>query len=250
MAAGDANTTDFSLPLVTLLHMLTIKLSSSNYMLWRNQLAVPSLQIPLTLHGRRLTKETLFFFNPLFLKKRWLRLLVLNLIAKYGVLLRQLIAMIFSRLLDISLMTLTRHIGFSVVSGSSFENFLKTQRAVKPRANFRDLLSQAENHELFLSSVHGPSPPHAALVAYNTHGSSNTRGQSSNRGGFSGGHGRGHRPPHCQKDGRYSNVCPRIASFAQRTPSLDANLAQDFHSQCHVTNNSPDGMLTPGPPLT
>ena len=37
--AGDSSldTTDSPLPLATILHMLTIKLSSTNYLLWRNQ---------------------------------------------------------------------------------------------------------------------------------------------------------------------------------------------------------------------
>lgn len=139
--------------------------------------------------------------------------------------------------------------------GSPFETFSTTQRAIKSRPSFRDLLSEAENHELFLNSVHGPSPPHAAFSAYNTRGSFNTRGssnthgrgRSSNRGGFSG--GRGRRPPHCQlcrKEGHFANNCPDLASFAQRTPSLDANLAQAFHAQCHVTDNSPDWFVDSG----
>lgn len=42
-------TTDTSIPLSTLLHMLTIKLSSSNYLLWRNQV-LPLLSYQ-NLHG-------------------------------------------------------------------------------------------------------------------------------------------------------------------------------------------------------
>ena len=40
--AGDSTTTDAPLPLFTVLHMLTIKLSSNNYLLWNKQM-VPLL---------------------------------------------------------------------------------------------------------------------------------------------------------------------------------------------------------------
>lgn len=42
MAAVDLSSTETTLPLATILHLLTIKLSSTNYLLWRNQI-VPLL---------------------------------------------------------------------------------------------------------------------------------------------------------------------------------------------------------------
>ncbi|GKE73089.1 zinc finger, CCHC-type containing LTR copia-type gag-polypeptide [Tanacetum coccineum] len=41
--------------------------------------------------------------------------------------------------------------------GSSFETFSTTQRLIRPRPSFHDLVSQAENHELFLQTVNGSS---------------------------------------------------------------------------------------------
>lgn len=150
--------------------------------------------------------------------------------------------------------------------GPSFETFSTAQRAIKPRPSFRDLLSQAEGHDLFLKSMHGSSTPQAAFVAEQPRGSLNSSGRrfspssrgrqstgrggfSSGRGGFSGGRGRGRRPPHCQlcrKDGHYANQCPDLTSFATRTPSIDANLATAFHARCHVADNSPDWYVDSG----
>lgn len=42
-----ASSSESSLPMATLIHMLTIKLSSSNYLLWKNQVS------PLLLHQNR-----------------------------------------------------------------------------------------------------------------------------------------------------------------------------------------------------
>lgn len=143
--------------------------------------------------------------------------------------------------------------------GPSFETFSTAQRAIKPRPSFRDLLSQAEGHDLFLKSMHGSSTLQAAFVAEQPRSSSsssnrrfsnNNRGrQSYGRGGFSGGRGRGRRPPHCllcRKDGHYANQCPDLPTFATRTPSIDANLATAFHARCHVADNSPDWYVDSG----
>ncbi|PWA44678.1 zinc finger, CCHC-type, Gag-polypeptide of LTR copia-type [Artemisia annua] len=45
-SVGDANTTDSSLPLATILHILTIKPSYSNYLLWRNQTTASNTTSP------------------------------------------------------------------------------------------------------------------------------------------------------------------------------------------------------------
>ncbi|KAJ9566476.1 hypothetical protein OSB04_002442 [Centaurea solstitialis] len=147
--------------------------------------------------------------------------------------------------------------------GPSFETCSTAQRAIKSRPSFHDLLSQAEGHDLFLKSMHGSSTPQAAFVAEQPRGFSGRRFSSSNRGrqstsrggfsggrgGFSGGRSRGRRSPHCQlcrKDGHYANQCPDLASFASRTPSIDANLATAFHARCHVADNSPDWYVDSG----
>ncbi|GJV34145.1 putative RNA-directed DNA polymerase [Tanacetum coccineum] len=44
--------------------------------------------------------------------------------------------------------------------GPSYETFSTAIRATKPAPMFRDLVTQAESHELFLQSLHGtPTPP-------------------------------------------------------------------------------------------
>ncbi|GKG61006.1 hypothetical protein Tco_0616822, partial [Tanacetum coccineum] len=40
------------------------------------------------------------------------------------------------------------------------------QRTVKPRPSFRDLISQAEGHELFIKSVYGSSSSSPDTVAF------------------------------------------------------------------------------------
>ncbi|XP_071739305.1 uncharacterized protein [Rutidosis leptorrhynchoides] len=150
--------------------------------------------------------------------------------------------------------------------GSSFETFSTTYRAIKPRPTFRDLLSQAESHELFLNSVQPASHTQAAFnassygprenyIPRDSPSASRGRGTSSS---FCGrGHGRGHgrgrgrgqinsfraRTPHyklCRTDGHYASACPDLHSYATLTPSLDANLVHAFHSNCNISPNSPD----------
>ncbi|XP_076886107.1 uncharacterized protein LOC143535854 [Bidens hawaiensis] len=135
--------------------------------------------------------------------------------------------------------------------GSSFEMFSTAQRTIKPAPPFRDLLAQAENHEIFLETLNGHSTPQATFSAQSSQFSSHSKSprDSSQRGRFRGSSsGRGRvtntrRPPHCQlcrKDGHYASACPSLASYAQRVVPLDANLAQAFHAQCHITPNTPD----------
>ena len=55
--------------------------------------------------------------------------------------------------------------------------------------------------------------------------------------------------PHCQlcrKEGHYTSSCPNLSTFAQHGPVLDANLAQAFYSQCHVSENSLDWYVDSG----
>ncbi|PWA40684.1 zinc finger, CCHC-type, Gag-polypeptide of LTR copia-type [Artemisia annua] len=120
--------------------------------------------------------------------------------------------------------------------GTSFETFSTAIRTSKPSPVFRDLLSQAESHEIFLQSLHGSIPPPAAFFSQQQTHSSSTRGGS--RGGNqNGGRGRGgRRPPHCQlcrTNGHYASACPSLHTYASNASTSDANLAQAFTSQCH-----------------
>ncbi|GJU21595.1 zinc finger, CCHC-type containing LTR copia-type gag-polypeptide [Tanacetum coccineum] len=47
--------------------------------------------------------------------------------------------------------------------GASFETFSAAIRTTKPSPTYRDLLSQAESHEMFLKSLHGSATPYAAF---------------------------------------------------------------------------------------
>lgn len=134
--------------------------------------------------------------------------------------------------------------------GSSFETFSTSQRLISPRPLFRDLVSQAESHEMFLRSVNDST---VAPVAFNTtanyYPSSNRGrgGRSSYRGNSHRGRGRGsaRRPPHCQlcrKDGHFATQCPDLPTFATRP--FDANLAEAFQAQCQMS--SPDWFVDTG----
>ncbi|GJW87960.1 RNA-directed DNA polymerase [Tanacetum coccineum] len=84
--------------------------------------------------------------------------------------------------------------------GPSYETFSTAIRATKPAPMFRDLVTQAESHELFLQSLHGTPTPPAVFHVETTNTDSAQGGGRSNRGNHSRGRGRGHnrRPPHCQ----------------------------------------------------
>lgn len=158
--------------------------------------------------------------------------------------------------------------------GAAFETFFTVVCASRVPFVFRDLLAQAEGHEMFLQSIHG-STPHVAFAAQQDHHhpvlaspqttiqpphlqvpsltrqgifpSSGFRG----RGGRNprGGRGRGRRPPHCQlcrTNGHYANSCPQLASFANASPSRDSDLARAFHAQCHVNTLAPDWYVDSG----
>ncbi|KAF5818056.1 putative RNA-directed DNA polymerase [Helianthus annuus] len=129
--------------------------------------------------------------------------------------------------------------------GASFETFSTAVRASKPPPPFRDLIIQAENHELFLKSLHGHTQPVVAFNAHTTRPNNNRNrgGGRYPRGSGSGGRGRGRRPPHCQLcriDGHYANSCPSLHTFASKSPLSDSDLAKAFHAQCHVTSMGPD----------
>ena len=99
--------------------------------------------------------------------------------------------------------------------GSSFETFSTTQRLITPRPSFRDLVAQAESHELFLKSVTDSS---VAPVAFNTtssyssstNNSGRGRGRNTSRGGGSSQRGRG----------RGGNRRPLTANYAGRMGTM------------------------------
>lgn len=138
--------------------------------------------------------------------------------------------------------------------GPSFETFSTAIRTNKSSPTFRDLLSQAESHELFLKSLHDAATPPASFFSQNrSHGSTQGKGRSFSRGGGSsrgGGRGRGGlRPPNCQlcrTNGHYASYCPNLHTYATNSNTTDANLAQAFHSQCHVMQGNPDWYMDSG----
>lgn len=139
--------------------------------------------------------------------------------------------------------------------GPSFENFSTAVRTARNNSPFRDLIAQAESHELFLQSLHGPNTPAVAFSAAIRPASSNRgRGQRSggNNGSFGGrtswsfGRGRGRRPPHCQlcrTNGHFANNCPQLPTFASNVCGDDKGLTSSFNAQCNIT---PDWYMDSG----
>nr|GEU68497.1 putative zinc finger, CCHC-type [Tanacetum cinerariifolium] len=106
--------------------------------------------------------------------------------------------------------------------GSSFETFSTTQRLIRPRPSFYDLVSQVDSHELFLQTVNGSS---VQPVAFNA---STTRASTGQQTDHSSLRGRGH----------YATKCPDLNTFASRPAAIDANLAHAFQAQCNVAQAS------------
>ncbi|XP_076913283.1 uncharacterized protein LOC143571842 [Bidens hawaiensis] len=149
--------------------------------------------------------------------------------------------------------------------GPSFEKFSVSIRNVKPAPLFRDLVSQAKSHEIFMQTIHGNTTPPAAFTAQHgrrdsssnrNRGANNHDGQ--NRGGSNSDHGNSSqsrsrffdkRPPKCQicqAPGHYATSCPDLYKYAKNHSTPDESLAKAFHAQCHVTNNTPDWNVDSG----
>ncbi|KAM0002129.1 putative RNA-directed DNA polymerase [Helianthus debilis subsp. tardiflorus] len=133
--------------------------------------------------------------------------------------------------------------------GPSYEGFSIVIRAVKPAPLFRDLVSQAESHDLFSQSLHETTTPPAAFhVHHKRESSTSSRGRgsyrgTSSRGSYARGRSNNRRPPHCQwcrKNGHYASACPDLKTFATRSSTSDDDLVKAFHAQCHVTHDTPD----------
>ncbi|XP_076933194.1 uncharacterized protein LOC143599004 [Bidens hawaiensis] len=140
--------------------------------------------------------------------------------------------------------------------GPSFETFSTSIRAIKPASLFRDLVTQAESHELFLQSLHENSTPPAAFHGQHTRHSRGGRSSgnykgSGYRGGFNGGWGRSQEkqsPPCqlCKTYGHGASSCPDLRRYAsQKSPSHES-LAKAFNAQCHVATNTPDWNVDSG----
>ncbi|OIW15216.1 hypothetical protein TanjilG_08808 [Lupinus angustifolius] len=121
--------------------------------------------------------------------------------------------------------------------GTVFSSFSATQMAQVPLPNFSELLSRAENFDLFQKAMEvAEQTPAAAFLAYSpnsgSHQTPRGRGRSGNRGrgGYhSGGSGKGRPkyPPKCQiyrEECNYADKCP------QRYSTHSTNLEEAFNA--------------------
>ena len=141
--------------------------------------------------------------------------------------------------------------------GASFQAFSIGVRTSRVTHTFRDLLAQAEAHELFMQSLHATSAPVVAFSAATaSSGAAASSAAGRGRGGDSGGrnsgrggHGRGRHEPHCQlcrQNGHYANTCPQLHTFASKSVPGEADLAKAFLANCRVNPPSPDWFVDSG----
>ncbi|XP_076913547.1 uncharacterized protein LOC143572213 [Bidens hawaiensis] len=122
--------------------------------------------------------------------------------------------------------------------GVSFESFSILVRNTRPPPSFRDLVTQAESHELFMQTLHGNHTPQAAFHAQQS--------SSSNYRSGHGGRSNAKFSPKCQLCKTYGHSapsCPEFSKFARNNNSenmANESLARAFHAQCHVNTNTPD----------
>ncbi|PWA53009.1 zinc finger, CCHC-type, Gag-polypeptide of LTR copia-type [Artemisia annua] len=50
----------------------------------------------------------------------------------------------------------------------------------------------------------------------------------------------------CRTNGHYASACPDLSTYATRASSSDDSLAKAFHALCHVTTNTPDWHVDSG----
>ncbi|KAI3506048.1 hypothetical protein L1887_28402 [Cichorium endivia] len=247
MSASSSSSQDSILPLNTVLHLITHRLTSSNYLLWNNQL-LPLLAYQNLLDNvdgsadappSEIVSDGKPAPNPAY--SAWLSadqraviLLQASLSEEASSEIAGLPSCVFSQKVHWFLCGL----------GPTFETFSTAIRASRTPHNLRDLIAQVEGHELFLQYIHGSGTPPVAFTAQ-TRPSNPSRGH----GGRSFRGGRGRRPPRCQlcrDKGHYASACPRLATYANHAPGSDADLAKAFHPQCHVSTTGPDWFVESG----
>ncbi|PWA67941.1 zinc finger, CCHC-type, Gag-polypeptide of LTR copia-type [Artemisia annua] len=234
--SGESSNTNAPLPFSTVLHMKTIKLSSSNYLLWNKQMLPLLAYQQLTGYvdgsipkpSATITNGDNTSPNPAYAS--W----------------------IAADQPSLSEEAMAETLGHS------------TSHAV--RSALVDIYQhdslEPESHEMFLQSITDSS---VAPVAFNTtyrasttdssRGRGSTCGRSSTRGSSNRGRGRGNRrPPHCQlcrTEGHYANQCPDLHTFA-RSPSTDMLLlstyCDDYPMPSHSPEPSPMSHPDPTPP--
>ncbi|PWA35172.1 zinc finger, CCHC-type [Artemisia annua] len=113
--------------------------------------------------------------------------------------------------------------------GAAFETFSTSVRTSRQNPLLRDLVAQAESHELFLRSIHGESAPIATFNVVTNSNAGRGSGQSGRTRVNSGGRGRGRRPPHCQlcrTNGHYANKCPNLSQYVNPSAANESDLAK------------------------
>ncbi|GKB55220.1 zinc finger, CCHC-type containing LTR copia-type gag-polypeptide [Tanacetum coccineum] len=230
----------------TLLHMITIKLSSTNYLLWRNHMIPIFTYQKLIGHingtsispSPKVTIEGKANPNPDLLT--WTEDDQRAVILLQSSLTEEAAAEVLG-------LTTAHQIWLSLEAAYSNAS---VERIHLLRDSLRQL--KKESHELFLQSLHGTPTPPAVFHVETTNTDSAQGGGRSNHGNHSRGRGRGHnrRPPHCQlclTNGHYATTCPSLYTYAtQASPSLDESLAKAFHAQCHVNTNTPNWHVDSG----
>ncbi|KAL6345852.1 hypothetical protein AAG906_017611 [Vitis piasezkii] len=231
--ASDSSSTLF--PFNTMIHMVTITLSSSNYLLWKSQLLL------------LLESQGLLGHTPNSKHLAWKSTDYTRPVTAY--------ALDFKALCD-QLHAIGRPVNgtdkvhwFLRGLGPDFSSFSTAQMAQTPLYCFPDLVSKAESLENFQKSLESLTPSIIAFTA--SHGSSQHEDGSSHsrcgRGnGFShefSSHEQGHaqptqgrQPPQChfnRLDDHYADQCGQRYDQSQHDPST--HLAEAFNTLCSVS---------------
>ncbi|GJS73957.1 zinc finger, CCHC-type containing LTR copia-type gag-polypeptide [Tanacetum coccineum] len=229
----------------TLLHMITIKLSSTNYLLWRNHMIPIFTYQKLIGHingtsispSPKVTIEGKANPNP--------DLLTWTEDDQRAVILLQ--------------SSLTEEAAAEVLGLTTAHQIWLSLEAAYSNASVERIHLLRDSLRQLKKSLHGTPTPPAVFHVETTNTDSAQGGGRSNRGNHSRpppppprGRGRGHnrRPPHCQlclTNGHYATTCPSLYTYAtQASPSSDESLAKAFHAQCHVNTNTPNWHVDSG----
>ncbi|GJR67876.1 retrovirus-related pol polyprotein from transposon TNT 1-94 [Tanacetum coccineum] len=253
----------------TLLHMITIKLSSTNYLLWRNHMIPIFTYQKLIGHingtsispSPKVTIEGKANPNPDLLTwteddQRAVILLQSSLTEEAAA---EVLGLTTAHQIWLSLEAAYSNASVERIHllRDSLRQLKKGTSSVSDYCHrFKALCNQlsAIGHP----SLHGTPTPPAIFHVETTNTDSAQGGGRSNRGNHSRGRGRGHnrRPPHCQgtwsqsqttSNGHYATTCPSLYTYAtQASPSSDESLAKAFHAQCHVNTNTPNWHVDSG----